>query len=188
MPAQPQSNYLGLPGHAENDVRPTAYAAMVLAFLAEFQPPQSKLESDRRQTMRVAAIGLLRYLTASHVSGGGACLDGKPWGRQWQSAMWARAAGMAGWMLWPHLDEQLQTALATLVVFEADRFLGQPPKSSTRNDTGAEENAWNASVTALACNMLASHPRSRQLGGVRETLHVQHVLRSRRRRGFDAGR
>ena len=146
--------YLGLPQHTEDDVRPTAYAAMVLGFLAEYQPPQSSANRSDVEKWRESAIGLLRYLTAAHVSGGGACLNGKPWGNQWQSAMWARAAGMAGWFLWDDLDRDLQTAIARLVESEADRFLKQPPKSSLRNDTGAEENAWNALITSLACNMM----------------------------------
>ena len=68
---------------------------------------------------RESAIGLLRYLTAAHVSGGGACLNGKPWGNQWQSAMWARAAGMAGWFLWDDLDRDLQTEIDGLFVCDA---------------------------------------------------------------------
>jgi hypothetical protein len=157
VPGRPGQSYLGLPGNVEDHVRPTAYAAMVLGFLAEFEPPRSALGRDERRAMRSAAVDLLRYLAAGHVTGGGACLDGKPWGNQWQSAMWARAAGMAAWLIWPHLDDDLQTSLARMVEFEADRFIEQPPKSSEHGDTGAEENAWNASVTALAANMMPGH-------------------------------
>jgi len=153
--------YLGLPQHTEDDVRPTAYAAMVLGFLAKYQPPQSRADRRDAEKWRASAISLLRYLTAAHVSGGGTCLNGKPWGNQWQSAMWARAAGMAGWFLWDDLDRDLQTAVARLVEFEADRFLRQAPKSSLHNDTGAEENAWNALITSLACNMMPAHPRAK---------------------------
>jgi len=152
--------YLGLPQHTEDDVRPTAYAAMVLGFLAKYQPPHSRADGSDVEKWRASAISLLRYLTAAHVSGGGTCLNGKPWGNQWQSAMWARAAGMAGWFLWNDLDNGLQAAVARLVEFEADRFLRQVPKSSLRNDTGAEENAWNALITSLACNMMPAHPRA----------------------------
>ncbi len=161
VPGHEDWSYLGLPQHTEDDVRPTAYAAMVLGFLSRYQPPQSTLDEGNRQQWRQSAIGLLRYLTAAHVSGGGVCVNGKPWGNQWQSAMWARAAGMAGWFLWDDLDEGLQTAVARLVEFEANRFLSQSPKSCLRNDTGAEENAWNALVTSLACNMMPDHPRAK---------------------------
>lgn len=157
----PAWRYLGLPQHTEDDVRPTAYAAMVLSFLARYELPQSSADGVDRDRWRESATGLLRYLTASHVSGGGACVNGKPWGNQWQSAMWARAVRMAGWFLWEDLDRDLQTAVARLVVSEADRFLNQSPKSSVRNDTGAEENAWNALITSLACNMMPAHPRAK---------------------------
>jgi hypothetical protein len=160
VPERRGQSYLGLPRHVENDVRPTAYAAMVLGFLSEYRPWWGEGEQVERARWRESAIGLLRYLTASHVSGGGVCLNGKPWGNQWQSAMWARAVGMSGWFLWPDLNQDLQTAVARLVECEADRFLQQPPKSSLRNDTGAEENAWNALITSLACNMMPSHPRA----------------------------
>lgn len=153
--------YLGLPEHTENDVRPTAYAAMVLGFLSNYQPPRSRADRNDAEKWREAAVGLLRYLTAAHVSGGGSCVNGKPWGNQWQSAMWARAAGMAGWFLWDDLGQDLQAAVVRLVEFEADRFLRQAPKSSLRNDTGAEENAWNALITSLACNMMPAHPRAK---------------------------
>jgi hypothetical protein len=161
VPNRRDWRYLGLSENVEDHVRPTAYTAMILGFLAEFRPPQSNDEDINREKYRELSIGLLRYLTASHVTGGGACVNGKPWGDQWQSAMWARAVGMAGWFLWPHLDEELQSSVARLVEYEADRFITQPPKSSLRNDTGAEENAWNAGITALACNMMPSHPRAK---------------------------
>ncbi|MBN2578976.1 MAG: hypothetical protein JXB10_08290 [Pirellulales bacterium] len=161
VPGRQGESYLGLPQNVEDDVRPTAYAAMVLGFLAEYRPPRPGVEPSQRQAWRASAIGLLRYLTASHVSSGGACLNGKPWGNQWQSAMWARAAGMAGWFLWDDLDQDLQAAVARLIEFEADRFPKKEPKSSLRNDTGAEENAWNSQITALACNMMPAHPHAK---------------------------
>jgi hypothetical protein len=153
-------NYIGLVGNVENDVRPTAYAAMVLTFLSECQPPEPVLTESQQAAMRAEAVGLLRYLTGSHVANGGTCLNGKPWGNQWQSALWARAVAMAAWQVWPHLDEDLKQATVRLIEFEADRFVSLKPKSSVRNDTGAEENAWNASMPALACNMMPQHPQA----------------------------
>jgi len=160
VPGFDDRQYLGLPKNIEDHVRPTAYAAMVLGFIAEFHPPGSTPGESDRAEMRRKCIELLRYLTASHRTGGETCLNGKPWGKQWQSAMWARATGMAGWLTWPHLDSQLRKALVRLVAYEADRFIQQPPKSRQRNDTGAEENAWNASITALASTMLSGHQRA----------------------------
>ena len=47
-----------------------------------------------------------------------------------------------------------------MVEHAADRFLVAPPKSSEFKDTGAEENAWNAGIVALACVMMPDHPRA----------------------------
>jgi len=71
------------------------------------------------------------------------------------------AAGMAGWILWPQLDDRSKLAIARLVEHEADRFIFQPPKSSRFRDTGAEENAWNSLVLSLASNMMPEHPRAK---------------------------
>ena len=160
VPGSSGCGYYGRGGHNEDDVRPIAYAAMVGAFLAEVEPPGNALSEADRARMRDEAIAALRYLTQSHVTGGGACLDGKPWGDQWQSAMWARAAGMAGWILWPRLDPPLRRSVARLVEHEADRFLAAEPKSREFRDTGAEENAWNSQIVALAANMMPRHPRA----------------------------
>lgn len=160
VPGHDDWGYFGRGGHLEDDVRPIAYAAMVQAFLAEADPPDLNLPETDRARMREQAAAALRYLTQSHVTGKGTCLDGKPWGNQWQSAMWARAAGMAGWILWPHLDRSLRLSVARLIEHEADRFPSNPPKSSEFRDTGAEENAWNSQIVALAFNMMPAHPRA----------------------------
>ena len=157
VPDRPGELFIGRPRHVENDVRPTAYAAMVLSFLAETHQPNASITEVDRTEMRKQAIGLLRYLALSHVSNGGACANGKPWGNGWQSAMWARAVGFAAWQSWSSLDEPLQKAVTQLLVTEADRFIKAQPKSSVRNDTGAEENAWNASITSLVSNMFPEH-------------------------------
>jgi hypothetical protein len=166
VPGRPGWAYYGLGGHTEDHVRPICYAAMVNAFLSEVHPPGREVSPQRRARMRRDAIAALRYLTNSHFSGGGACLDGEPWGwgnkTGWQSALWARAVGMAGWMLWPHLDDQMRRAVCRLVAHEADQVLQKPPKDSEFRDTGAEENAWNSGITSLASNMMPDHPRAQQ--------------------------
>ncbi len=160
MPGKPDWGYYGRGGHVENDVRPITYATMVNAFLAEVHPPDDTLGEGDRARYRRDAVAALRYLVDSHKIGPGNCLNGKPWGDQWQSAMWARAAGMAGWMLWGHLDRQMKVSVVRLVEHEADRFLDTSPKSSEFRDTGAEENAWNSMHLALAATMMPDHPRA----------------------------
>ncbi|WP_425395380.1 hypothetical protein [Aeoliella sp.] len=160
VPGQPDSLFIGRPRNGENDVRATAYSAMVLAFLAEANPPTPRLSPEQRDTMREQATGLLRYLVLSHQANEGTCADGTQWGKQWQSALWTRAVGFTAWQLWPHLSDELREASENVIEFEADRFITQAPKSSLRNDTGAEENAWNGSICALACCMFPEHPQA----------------------------
>jgi len=160
VPGHSDWGYYGRGGHLENDVRPITYAAMVNAFLSEVKSATGAEDIAARLRCRQEATAALRYLTQAHVTGGGACLDGKPWGNQWQSAMWARAMGMAGWFIWPHLDDELKRSVARLIEFEADRFISAKPKSSEYGDTGAEENAWNSTLLALAANMMCDHPRA----------------------------
>jgi len=162
VPGKPDCAYYGEGGHEENDVRPIAYAALVNAFLSRVQPPAgvSSPSVERRARMKQDAVGALRYLVQAHKTGQGACVNKHQWGNQWQSAMWARSVGLAGWILWPSLDADLKLAVARLVEFEADRFLDLRPKSSEFKDTGAEENAWNAQILSLACNMMPTHPRA----------------------------
>ncbi|MHB8901846.1 MAG: discoidin domain-containing protein [Thermoguttaceae bacterium] len=165
VPGRPGQAYYGLGAETENDVRPIGYAVMLNGLLWRMReataagagPPSTDPRAGRR---RDDAIAALRYLTASHVTGPSTCLSGKPWGDGWQSAMWARAAGMGAWALWDELDGDLALAAARMIEHEADRFLDQAPKSSVNRDTGAEENAWNALILSLAANMMSRHPRA----------------------------
>jgi hypothetical protein len=162
VPGHPEWGYYGDGGDRENSVRPICYAALTNAFLAEIEPPNAVASHKQREQWRQQAIAALGYLTHAHRANNGACLNGKPWGNGWQSAMWARSLGMAGWLLWGRLDRAARLAVARVVEYEADRFLNAGPKSSLKNDTGAEENAWNAGLVALARCMMPNHPRADQ--------------------------
>ncbi len=160
VPGMEDAVYYGGGTNREDDIRAIAYAALANAFLAEVTGPGRMPPSGERDRARADAVGALRYLARSHVTGTEECVNGGQWGNQWQSAMWARSVGLAGWILWGKLDAELQAGVARLVEFEADRFLRLAPKSSEYEDTGAEENAWNAQMPSLACNMMPGHPRA----------------------------
>ncbi|MBN1590854.1 MAG: hypothetical protein JW888_15180, partial [Pirellulales bacterium] len=160
VPDHPDWGYYGDGDHRENAIRAICYAVCVNAFLAEVEPPTTRLEKSDRARFRSEAIAAMRYLVQSHKSGGGACLSGRSWGNQWQSAMWARSLGFGAWLLWEDLDRSTRRSVARVVEFEADRFVDRAPKSRVVNDTGAEENAWNAGLAALACCMMPDHPRA----------------------------
>lgn len=161
VPGHDDWGYYGDPGNQENDVRPITYAALVNAFLSEAESAGTGPDSKEKERCRREAIAALAYLVQGHVTGPGTCLNGKPWGDQWQSAMWARCAALAGWMLWDRLEPSLRLGIAKMAEHEADRFLTAQPKSSEFNDTGAEENAWNAGMLSLARVMMPNHPRAK---------------------------
>ena len=70
----------------------------------------------------------------------------------------AHSIGKAAWLLWDDLDPQLKWMAASMICDEADRFVGKTPPAQVENDTKAEENAWNAMIISLACNMFPHHP------------------------------
>ena len=154
VPGRTSESFYGRGGNREDDIRPIGYAVMVNGLLLRMS------DSGRADRIRDDAIAALRYLTASHVTGPSTCVNGKKWGDVWQSAMWARAAGVGAWAMWDDLDRDMQLAAARMIEHEADRFLSQTPKSSINRDTGAEENAWNALILSLATNMMPCHPRA----------------------------
>ncbi|HLA84558.1 MAG TPA: hypothetical protein VJL29_07170 [Thermoguttaceae bacterium] len=160
VPGHPDWGYYGDGNHQENAVRAVCYAVCINGFLAEIAPPEDRLDPSERDRFRAEAVAAIRYLVQSHQTGGGACLNGHPWGNQWQSAMWARALGMGAWMVWDRLDRPTRLGVARVLEFEADRFITTPPRSGLVNNTGAEENAWNAGMITLASAMMPGHPHA----------------------------
>ena len=77
----------------------------------------------------------------------------------WQAAHWAAEAAIAAWFMWEELDEELQEAVAEMVVYQADRFIGVKPKMNHKGNTQAETVSWNSSISTLATNMMPEHPR-----------------------------
>src|SRR5690606_25279225 len=87
--------------------------------------------------------------------GGGAFLP--PSGGN-QSPYHAAQAAQAAWMIWDELSPETRMAVANMVQFEADSFIGYNVRywknfdgsTNYHGDTKAEENAWNAQLPALA--------------------------------------
>ena len=160
LPGHDDMGYYGDGRNVEDAVRPICYAAFTNAFLAKVKrlPAGYTISEDRYRQMKDHAIFALCYLTHSHVTGRGECADGGQWGNQWQSAMWARSAAMAGWILWEDLDREMKIAVARMLEYEANRFIGAEPRNQEFDNTGAEENAWNTHCTSLAFNMIPAHP------------------------------
>ena len=64
-----------------------------------------------------------------------------------------------------------------MVCDEADRFMGQIPPAQVKDDTKAEENAWNAKVISLAFNMFPKHPHHAKWGITAERWNASSFLR-----------
>ena len=86
-----------------------------------------------------------------------------------QAAYWTSQAASAAWLVWDRLSIDTRSAVANMVVYEADSFLnytvpywklpsGAHANPSDPGDTKAEENAWNAPLLALAQAMMPEHP------------------------------
>ena len=114
VPGKPDCAYYGDGGNQENDIRPIAYAALVNAFLATTEPPAGGMAAADRRRAADECIRLLRYLAQGHVTGSGACQNGKRWGDHWQSALWARSAVLAGWIVWDDLAPDLRESLCRI--------------------------------------------------------------------------
>jgi hypothetical protein len=152
-------------------VRGASADAMALAVATETGAYDPRLAGRSTEFARATAVWLVRSLACQHaaVSAGG-------WGagdrrvpadlHQWQSPMWAMQAGLAGWLLWPYLDQTDRFRVAAMVLNEADRmaltkpiYYGAPDgRVEWPGDTKAEEDAWMAPIFALAAAMLPDHP------------------------------
>ncbi len=145
----------------EHGIRPNTHTASGLAVLSRLGTLDPAIIGATRETVQSEVIAILRRVTSTHLTGPYVCEDGKHWGDQWQSALWAAQAGWAAWVLWDRLDPALQEAVGRVVEHEADRFIKEPPPAQVAIDTKAEENAWNAMCISLAANMFPKHPHHR---------------------------
>lgn len=104
---------------------------------------------------------LISSLAESHVANPESLGGGPRWGDSWQSAHWAFFTGFGAFLVWNTLDAPTQESVARVVVHEAGRFDRDPPYAdSSRHDTKADENAWNANVLVLAQAMMPNHPEA----------------------------
>ena len=145
-------------GSGEHDIRPNAHTAAGLATIYRCLPREQFPADFTPEFCRDRAIDILRFLLLTHGAGGKRCADGKNWRGQWQSAHWAASTGTACWLLWDELSEDMRWLAAKMITEEADRFVGVIPPAQVKNDTKAEENAWNSEVISLAFNMFPDHP------------------------------
>ena len=155
----PGARTLSKAGSGEHDILLDAYAVYSLAVMARAGSDFGPYAPSHRDIVR-ASEDILRFLLPAHGAGKKPLADGKTWGGQWQSALWANSAGRAAWLLWDDIPPSLRWLAARMIADEADRFLDVTPPARIVSDTKAEENAWNSQIIALAAAMFPNHPRA----------------------------
>jgi hypothetical protein len=147
----------------EHSIRPNAGTAAGLAFLYRFGPyDKAVVGISRAELLQDKLVPIMRYLTTTHVTGSRPTSDGKNWGDAWQSAHWADKLGMAAWWAGRDLPADLTADVCRVIEHEAARFVDAQPPHQLRNDTKAEENAWNAQVFSAAIVLMPDHPRRKE--------------------------
>jgi hypothetical protein len=144
--------------HFESGVRINANVAFCAAMLASDARYRPLDPQDSAGKLLARARQLIAYLADAHLTGPGTCADGGKWGGCWQSAWWATRLALGAHLVWEDLGEEQQTAIETLVAFEADHLLPLIVPSGLAEDTKAEENAWDTEVLAAAVALLPQHP------------------------------
>jgi hypothetical protein len=176
--AQRQANYLlttvqSLPGHPElkslaistqekkmDWVRMNAGALEGFSFLYRFGPYDEKIVGmSRRELLEKNIIPMMRNLTTSHITVTGADNSEQNWGDSWQSAHWAQMLGRAAWWLWEDLPEDLRQGVRRVIANEADHWVNTTPPHQLKDDTKAEENAWDSMIFNIAVILMPSDPR-----------------------------
>ena len=138
--------------HEEHAIRPVTSAALAAAVCV-----RSGLCGPGETAVALELIG---KVAAAHVTAGGTTQSGKPWGHQWQSALWAWLDASAAWLLWGDLPASDRSRVVAMLVDEADRFVDLPAPSAEFFDTKGEENSWNSLVLILAAVALPDHPHA----------------------------
>ncbi|GMV96435.1 MAG: hypothetical protein AMXMBFR83_08010 [Phycisphaerae bacterium] len=144
----------------EHWIRPNSASVQGFAFLFRFGPYDDKVVGvSRKALLEETIIPVMRYLVATHVTGPRPTSDGKKWGNHWQSAYWAQMLGRAAWWCWTDLPPDLRAGVRRVVAHEAQRYLPETPPHQLKDDTKAEENAWNSMIFDVAVLLMPADPR-----------------------------
>lgn len=146
-------------GRTEHSIRPPGMEAASLAI-------SLRTGYDEDQTGRPVnaasahAADLIRSVACQHKS---VTMGG--WGDQWQSAYWAKFAGLAAWLLWDEIAVEDRFYIARMLEHEADRLVDLPvrywrdARGLGPRNSHAEVLSWDSSLVALAAAMMPDHPR-----------------------------
>lgn len=156
--AEPRTGRYAAAGPGVTQPRGAGQIAFVYATLLTAAPDRASFGGVPRETMIDHTIQSIRHeaLTNS-LSGAGY----NRWGNgSWQAALETYPWAFAAHVLWDELDADTQALVERVVTREANILLTKPLASNEEGDTGAEDNAWNAPLPALAAVMFPSHPNA----------------------------
>jgi hypothetical protein len=157
---QDDQEYISIGGKSEATIRSISEMARLLAVSIKLNIYDESHTEVPLEEARAMMLKLVKSLAKAHLANteGG-------WGDHWQSAFWAADVAFSGWLFWENFGMEDQEMIRKVVVHEANRFISyevpyymdKEGKIVFKGDTKAEENAWNANITTLACAMMPNH-------------------------------
>ena len=159
--SRPYYDALAIAATQEESIRRQSNAAQSAAIMATTSD-WKKVKGITRAQLIAYAKWHIRSVACQHSS-----ITPGGWGNTFQSALWATAAGMAGWLLWDQLSTQERSYVASMVATEADNSVARGPfymrnragTDITAGDSRADEVSWDLMAPALAMAMLPRDPR-----------------------------
>ncbi len=162
----------------EHWIRPNTNTIAGFAFLYRFGEYDEEIVGiSRDRLLHEKIIPMIRYITTTHKTGNRSTSDGKKWGDAWQSAHWAHMLGRGCWWIWNELPDEIKNDVQAVVRHEAERFVGKTPPSQIKNDTKAEENAWNSQILSVAILLMPDDPHREQWEEAFQTWALSSYLR-----------
>lgn len=133
----------------ENGIRPLSHMCYTIASAWKFNLIEDEVAVEK-------CCKLISALAKQHCSN-----TSQGWGNHWQSALWAKNVGFAAWIMSDYLSSVDIRNVRNMIQYEADRLLSidvpyyRDSKGNivSEGDTKAEDNAWNATILALAVCM-----------------------------------
>lgn len=155
------TEYLDIPNwkrneYSENAILPSCYACRVLSTALFYDIYDEDIIGVNKQDALNMNVKLISSLAKYHCSNSA---DG--WGNCWQGALWAEMLGMSAYMMKDYIASDDWDNVCSMVMSEADFVANEYSINVYKDrlgivveghegDSKSEENAWNASVLALA--------------------------------------
>lgn len=165
VPFDPAAGYWGDGVSGGNaGIRTIVSMALACAALVKYD---DALPGGERQAYLAQAMGGLRFVTATHITGPQKCTDGRHWGatekpgpQNWQSGMWTGTLGATALLLWDRMDPALQKEVERVIAWEDDILTKGNPPTGLWLDTKAEENGWNVPPLVLGEVLFPKNPHA----------------------------